>query len=86
MSKSNTVIRKWLRTATPDQARELAKAAGTSVAHLRHVGAGRRGMTADMAQRLAHGSRQLHTRSLYLDQRSLCEACAKCPIANLARR
>ena len=86
MSKSNMVIRKWLRIATPDQTRELAKQAGTSVAYLRHVGAGRRGMTADMAQRLAHGSKQLHTRSLYLDQRSLCEACAKCPIANLARR
>lgn len=86
MSKSNTVIRKWLRTATPDQARELAKAAGTSVAHLRHVGAGRRGMTADMAQRLAHASKQLHTRALYLDQQALCDACAKCPIANLARR
>lgn len=86
MLKSHTVIRKWLRSATPDQARELATAANTSVAYLRHVAAGRRGMTADMAQRLAHGSRQLHTRSLYLDQRELCEACAACPIANLARR
>lgn len=86
MSKPNTVIRNWLRTATPDQARELANASGTSVAHLRHVAAGRRGMTAEMAQRLAHGSKQLHTRSLYLDQQALCEACAACPIANLARR
>ena len=86
MSKSNTVIRKWLRVATPDQARELAKIADTSVAYLRHVGAGRRGMTADIAQRLAHASRQLHTRALYLDQQALCESCANCPIANLARR
>ena len=86
MSKSNTVIRKWLRSATPDQARELAKVADTSVAYLRHVAAGRRGMTADMAQRLAHASKQLHTRALYLDQQTLCDACAACPIANLARR
>jgi hypothetical protein len=81
MSKPNTVIRKWLRTATPDQARELAKAAETSVAYLRHVAAGRRGMTAEMAQRLAHGSKQLHTRILYLDQRQLCEVCGNCPLA-----
>ena len=80
MSKPHIVIRKWLRTATPDQARELATAANTSVAYLRHVAAGRRGMTADMAQRLAHGSKQLHTRSLYLDQRELCEACGNCPL------
>lgn len=86
MSKPNIVIRKWLRTATPDQARELAKAADTSVAHLRHIAAGRRGMTAEMAQRLVHGSKSLHTRSLYLDQQELCEACAACPIANIARR
>ena len=80
MSKPHIVIRKWLRSATPDQARELATAANTSVAYLRHVAAGRRGMTADMAQRLAHGSKQLHTRSLYLDQRELCEACGNCPL------
>ena len=80
MSKPHIVIRKWLRTATPDQARELATAANTSVAYLRHVAAGRRGMTADMAQRLAHGSKQLHTRSLYLDQQELCVACGNCPL------
>jgi plasmid maintenance system antidote protein VapI len=80
MSKPNIVIYKWLWSATPDQARELAKVANTSVAYLRHVAAGRRGMTADMAQRLAHASKQLHTRELYLDQRALCEACGNCPL------
>ena len=80
MLKSHTVIRKWLRSATPDQTRELATAANTSVAYLRHVAAGRRGMTADMAQRLAHGSKQLRTKSLYLDQRTLCKACGNCPL------
>ena len=80
MIKPSTVIAKWLKTATPDQARELAKAAETSVAYLRHVATGRRGMTAEMAQRLAHASKELHTRSLYLDQRALCEACGNCPL------
>ena len=80
MLKPSTVIAKWLKTATPDQARELAKAAETSVAYLRHVAAGRRGMTGEMAQRLAHASKELHTRSLYLDQRTLCEACGNCPL------
>lgn len=80
MSKPNTVIRKWLRIATPDQARELAKQSNTSVAYLRHVAAGRRGMTSEMAQRLAHGSKHLRTRSLYLDQQALCEVCGNCPL------
>lgn len=81
MSKPSTVIKHWLKTATPDQAREVAKLADTSVAHLRHVAAGRRGMTAEMAQRLAHASKGIHVRSLYLDQRELCIACGNCPLA-----
>jgi hypothetical protein len=81
MSKPTAVIKKWLKTATPDQARELAKAAGTSVAYLRHVAAGRRGMTAEMAQRLAHGSKDLKVKALHLDQRTLCVACGNCPLA-----
>lgn len=85
MPKPN-VISKWLKTATPEQARELAKAADTSVAHLRHVAKGRRGITSEMAQRLAHASKTLRTRALYLDQQELCAACAACPIAKLARR
>lgn len=86
MASPNRVIKQWLKAATPDQAREVAKIADTSVAHLRHVAAGRRGMTAEMAQRLAHASKQLHTRAMYLDQTELCAVCAACPIANFARR
>jgi hypothetical protein len=81
MASPNRVIKQWLKAATPDQAREVAKIADTSVAHLRHVAAGRRGMTAEMAQRLAHASRELHIRALYLDQRELCAACGNCPLA-----
>jgi hypothetical protein len=73
MPNPSALIRKWLTSVSPDQAREAARSAGTSVAHLRHIGAGRRGMSADLAQRLAHATD--------LDQRELCEACAKCPLA-----
>lgn len=82
MPKPKAVIGKWLRAATPTQARELAKAATTSVPHLRHVAAGRRGVSAEFAQRLAHASRTLHSKALLLDQRLLCEACGVCPIVD----
>lgn len=80
MSKPNAVISRFLKRVTPSQARAVAKKAKTSVAHLRHVAAGRRGMTADMAQRLSHAS------DGELQQQSLCEVCAKCPLVNVASR
>ena len=79
--KPHTTMRDWLHEATPDDARQVAAIAETSVPHLRHIAAGRRQMSADLAQRLAHASKQLHVRALYLDQRSLCGACARCPLA-----
>jgi hypothetical protein len=82
MPRPNMTMRAWLKTATPAQARAVAKFADTSVPHLRHVAAGRRGMSAALAQKLAHASKELHVRALYLDQRSLCRACACCPLAN----
>lgn len=82
MALSKNVIAKWLRLATPDHARKLAKAADTSVPHLRHIAAGRRSVSAEMAQRLAHASESLHIRSLRLDQRLLCKACGVCPIVD----
>lgn len=82
MSKPAIVVRNWLRAAEPDQARLLAKSAKTSVAHLRHVAAGRRNVSAEFAQRLAHASRTLKLpKSLELDQKTLCIACSRCPIA-----
>ena len=86
MRRPNTAMREWLHTATPDQARIVAKVAETSVPHLRHIAAGRRNMSADLAQKLVHASKELHVRNLYMDQQELCVACARCPIANLARR
>jgi len=82
MRRPNTTMRNWLQAATPNQARELAKAADTSVAHLRHIAAGRRAVSADLAQRLAHASLSIGDyQDLILDQRELCVACGNCPFA-----
>ena len=77
MGRPNSTIRAWLKAATPDEARLLAKRADTSVPHLRHVAAGRRGISAELAQKLAHASAQ---GDRLLDQRDLCTACARCPL------
>jgi hypothetical protein len=82
MPNSKNAIAKWLRFATPDQARTLAKAANTSVPHLRHIAAGRRGVSAELAQQLANASKTLKIKALLLDQRLLCAACGACPIVD----
>ena len=71
--RPNVHVRDFLREATPEYARKVAKAAKTSVPHLRHIAAGRRNVSADLAQRLAHASPALL-------QRKLCKACAVCPL------
>ena len=81
MPSTPNAIRKWLDIATPDQARALAKAADTSVPHLRHIAAGRRNVEPPLGQRIAKASRTLGKRALYLDQRDLCRICAICPLA-----
>jgi hypothetical protein len=75
-------MRVWLDTATTEQAQALAKAAGTSVPHLRHLGAGRRHAEAALAQRIAIASHTLKVRALVIDPRALCTTCAKCPIVD----
>lgn len=82
MATPKNAIAKWLHLATPANARELAKAAHTSVVHLHHIGAGRRGVSAMLAQRLAHASETLKVKALRLDQRLLCKACGSCPIVD----
>jgi transcriptional regulator with XRE-family HTH domain len=73
MRTAKTVMRKWLRAVDPAEAKKVAKKAGTSVPHLRHIAAGRRNVSADLAQRLAHAAPELY-------QRELCAACAHCPL------
>lgn len=79
LPRRNAMYR-WMKRATPAQKKELAKAAGTSVNQLKHLQAGRRGMSAEAAQKLAAASHTLHHRALYLDQRELCSACGHCPL------
>jgi hypothetical protein len=85
-TKPKNALAIWFEKATPEQRKQLAKFAKTSVASLSHAVAGRRGISAELAQRLVHASKQLGHRALYLDQQELCAACAACPIAKLARR
>ena len=74
MRRPETSMRAWLSKASAVEKRAVAKAAGTSVIYLSHIAAGRRQASADLAQRLAAATK--------LDQRSLCNACRKCPLAN----
>lgn len=80
MTAPKNAMFKWLKTATPAQKKALAKAAKSSVGQLKHLASGRRGASAELAQRLAAASRELHIRALYLDQRDICEACGACPL------
>jgi hypothetical protein len=82
MTAPKNAIYRWMKTATPAQKKALAKAAKTSVGQLKHLAAGNRGASADMAQRLAAASKTLHIRALYLDQRDLCAACGMCPLVD----
>jgi hypothetical protein len=74
MRRPQTAMSQWLSKASSVEKRTAAKAAGTSIVYLYHVAAGRRSLSADLAQRLAH--------STGIDQRELCAACAKCNLAN----
>lgn len=74
MPKPNIAVRAWLKATSPEQAEHAAEAAGTSLEYLRHVAAGRRSMKAELAQKLAHATG--------IDQRLLCSACGRCPLAN----
>lgn len=80
MMTPKVAMSKWLRIATPAQAKALAKAAKTSVPHLNHIATGRRQVGAELAQRIATASKTLKHRALYLDQRDMCKICGACPL------
>jgi hypothetical protein len=82
--KPNRALQRFFFVSTPDQARKLAKGAGTSVPHLRHVADGRRNMSAEFAQKLAKASEQFIpiNPKLVLLQQELCKACHVCPLLN----
>ncbi len=80
--KPNKALQRFFSVSTTDQARKLASGASTSVPHLRHVADGRRGMSAEFAQKLAKASTVFKDPRLHLLQVDLCAACRKCPLLN----
>lgn len=82
MPIAKSVMRQWMTRATLPQKKALAKAAKTTLPHLHHLTSGRRGVKADLAQRLAAASHTLGHRALYLDQRELCSECSACPLVS----
>lgn len=82
MARAQKVIAKFLATATPDEARAFAKAAKSSVPYMRHVAAGRRGVSAEQAQRFAHAAAKVKGPAYRITQQALCEACAACPLVD----
>ena len=69
MRSTKTAIRALFRALTPDEMREFAKAAATSVPYMRHVAAGRRGVSCEQAVRLVNASEGK------LIQEELCPGC-----------
>jgi signal recognition particle GTPase len=80
--KPNKALQKFFTVSTPSQARRLARGAGTSVPHLRHVANGHRTMSAEFAQKLAKASEAFKDEKLLLLQQDLCRACKVCPLVN----
>jgi hypothetical protein len=80
MLAPETTMRRWWLLSDANDKKTLAKASGTSVNHLRHLASGRRGISAELAQRLAKGSQVFKQTALVLDQRDLCVACGNCPL------
>lgn len=79
MASPNVTVRKFLKAISPDDARAVATIAETSVPHLRHIAAGRRNMSCELAWALSTASgKHFGFRSqFFLPQPSLCEACGK---------
>lgn len=81
MKRENITVRAWMTAATPEQKKQLAAAAKTSVMHLWHIAKGRRQIGPELAQRIAHASTEI-VGHYAMDQRALCSVCAACPLAN----
>lgn len=85
MTKQQKALQKLLRAYDAAGLRLLAKRAGTSVATIRHIAAGRRRMTAEMAARLERASVGVPTLGNgYMDRSDICKTCANCPYVGRA--
>lgn len=84
--KKNVAVAQWLGHATPKQARSAARRAGTSVAHLRHIAAGRRQVSAALALRLVRATKTPSGLNPPLTQDQLCHACKICPYLRAVKK
>lgn len=69
-------LKTWFRQHTSAQRAELAKRAKTSLPYLRHVIAGRRALSPELAIRLEAASVRI---GRPLPQGDLCKVCGGCP-------
>jgi hypothetical protein len=72
-----------LKDITPAQRRLIAAHVGTSEDVVRHIQAGVRQASADMAGRIEAAAAQI---GVDLRRETLCEACGKCALAKKARK
>ena len=72
-----------LDALTPVQLKRLAPLAKTSYAHLRHVAAGRRGVSSEMAIRVERAAKRM---KLDLRREDLNAGCAGCEFAKKCRK
>jgi len=56
MRSTKQAIRALFKALSPDDMREFARVAGTSTSYLRHIAAGRRGVSCEQAVRLVNAS------------------------------
>ena len=69
MRSTKQAIRALFKALSPDDMREFARVAGTSTAYLRHIAAGRRGVSCEQAVKLVNASEGR------LLQEELCAGC-----------
>jgi hypothetical protein len=76
-------FRQWMAASTPDEKKELAIKAGTSLNMLYQLSYGNRNASADLAGRIEDGVKRINKRKRHtplpeIGRGDLCEACAKC--------
>lgn len=77
-------LQEWMDRATPEQKKQLAEAAGTTLGSLRFTAAARRfggtvNITPEFARRLELAAATIHDDSLpTIKREDLCLACAQC--------
>jgi hypothetical protein len=77
-------LQEWMDRATPEQKKQLAEAAGTTLGSLRFTAAARRfngtvSITPEFARRLELAAATIHDAALpTIKREDLCPACAQC--------